>query len=262
MQPAVAHSSGVDILEEVKQERAVLKFGVGDVQARLVDDATVVAKNVDIDLARAPALACGAAKLMLDPFESVQQASRLERGFDLEDLVQEMRLLTNADRLRVGDPRGAHHRDGRSGQSISCGLEVPGAVAEIAAKGEPHPGHAWRMASAILATRTIALTSWTRTMSAPPAILSATAVAVPSSRSPAGRSSVLPMNDLREGPINSGNPSWRNSDRRRMISRFSSRVFPKPMPGSTRMRSSVTPAARANSTLSRRLSEISPIRST
>src|ERR1700730_16573562 len=144
MQPAVAHSSGVDILEEVKQERAVLKFGVGDVQARLVDDATVVAKNVDIDLARPRPLASGAAKLTLDPFESVQQASRLERGFDLEHLVQEMRLITNANRLGVGDPRGAHHRDGRSGQSISCGLEGPGAGAGVAGKGEPHPAHAWR----------------------------------------------------------------------------------------------------------------------
>jgi hypothetical protein len=74
---------------------------MGDVKAGLVDDASVVAKDVDVDLARAPALAGGAAELALDPFQGVQQRPRLERGLDLEDLVQELGLLSNTDRLRL-----------------------------------------------------------------------------------------------------------------------------------------------------------------
>src|SRR6202011_921344 len=143
-------SSGLEVLEELEQEGAVLKFGVGDVQANFVDGAAVVGQDVDVDLSRAPTLAGGAAKLLLEVLDRVQQRARLERGLDLEHLVQEARLAW------AGGP-------------------------------------ACRMASAIRATRTIALTSWTRTISAPPAMLSATAAAVPSRRSPAGRADALPM---------------------------------------------------------------------
>src|SRR5205823_11622499 len=258
---AAARSSGVDVLEEVEQEGAVLKFRVGDVQTRLVGEATVVAKDVAVDLARSPALAVGPAELALDPLDGVQQGSRLERGLDLEHLVQKLRLVTNADRLGLGHPRATHHGDAHHRQCLARRLEISGAVAEVAAEGQPHAGHVCTMASAIRATRTIDLTSCTRTMSAPPAMLSAIAAAVPSSRSPTGRASVLPMNDLRDGPISRGKPSRRRSGRRLMISRFSSRVFPNPMPGSTMMRSSGIPAARPNSALSRRAVAISPIRS-
>ena len=70
------------------------------------------------------------------------------------------------------------------------------------------------MASVMRATRTMARTSCTRTRSAPPAIESATAAAVPSSRSSTVVFSVLPIKDLREGPIRMGRPSTRNSDNR------------------------------------------------
>jgi hypothetical protein len=95
----MARSSGSDVIQKFEQEGAVLKFGVGDVQARLVDRATVVPKNVDVDLARPPPLMRGPAELPLDPFEGVQQWSWLERGLDFEDLVQKKWLVTNADRL-------------------------------------------------------------------------------------------------------------------------------------------------------------------
>ena len=54
--------------------------------------------------------------------------------------------------------------------------------------------------------------------SAPPAIASAQAASVPSSRSSGGRSSVLPMKDLREGPTTIGRPSDLSSASRLRIS--------------------------------------------
>ena len=62
-----------------------------------------------------PALARGAAELVLDLFEGVQQGSRLERCLHFEDLVQELRLVTNTDRLRLVHPRRSNHQDARLG---------------------------------------------------------------------------------------------------------------------------------------------------
>src|SRR6202011_1191210 len=95
-------SSGLEVLEELEQEGAVLKFGVGDVQANFVDGAAVVGQDVDVDLSRAPTLVGGAAKLLLEVLDRIQQRPRLERGLDLEHLVQEAGLITDANRLRLG----------------------------------------------------------------------------------------------------------------------------------------------------------------
>src|SRR6202022_292312 len=123
-------SSGLQVLEELEQEGAVLKFGVGDVQADFVDGAAVVGQDVDVDLPRAPTLAGGAAKLLLEVFYRIQQRARLERGLDLEHLVQEAGLVTDANRIRLGHARALHHRNPRLGQRGARRRQVSGAVAE------------------------------------------------------------------------------------------------------------------------------------
>src|SRR5256714_8147073 len=148
-----------------------------DVQPRLIDGATLVAKDVDIDLSRTPTHTGGPAELLLDGLDGLEEGSRLERGLHLEHLVQEGWLVSNANRLGLGDAGGAHQRDASDRHGLDRGAQVAGTVTEIAPQREPHSRHACRMASAIRATRTIGLTSWTRTMSAPPATLSATAAA-------------------------------------------------------------------------------------
>ena len=57
---------------------------MGDVQARLVDDATVIAKDVNVYFTWAPTLPPGAAEPTLDALERVEQRSRFERGIDFE----------------------------------------------------------------------------------------------------------------------------------------------------------------------------------
>src|SRR6202022_3376336 len=109
-------SSGLQVLEELEQEGAVLKFGVGDVQAGFVDGAAVVGQDVDVDLSRAPTLAGGAAKLLLEVLDRIQQRARLERGLDLENLVQEVGLVTDANRLRFGHAGGLDHGNPGLGQ--------------------------------------------------------------------------------------------------------------------------------------------------
>ena len=104
------------------------------------------------------------------------------------------------------------------------------------------------------APATVAATSWTRTMRAPrwTARTAATTLAASSracsvgdrpagafAASPARRASV----DLRDQPTRSGTPSASNASWRASSSRFWSGVLPKPMPGSTTMRSRSMPAA-------------------
>jgi hypothetical protein len=106
---------------------------MGNVQARLIDDATVIAKDVDVDFTWAPAFARGAAELALDPLEDVQQGPRFERGLHFEDLVQKLRLVTNADWLRLVHPRGADKGNARVRQCGPSCPEVSVTVTEVAA---------------------------------------------------------------------------------------------------------------------------------
>ena len=69
---------------------------------------------------------------------------------------------------------------------------------------------------------------------------------MPPIRSPASEPSILPMKLLREVPTTSGRPSSRSSPSRRSSSRLCSSVLPKPIPGSSQIRSSPTPAAIAD----------------
>src|SRR2546428_3932851 len=104
------------------------------------------------------------------------------------------------------------------------------------------------MASIARATRTMTPTSCPRITSAPFMMPTATAAAVPSTRSCTGSPPRMwPIVPLREGPITTGSPRTRNSRSRRMISRFCWMVFPNPKPGSTKMRSRDSPVATADS---------------
>src|ERR1700716_3497958 len=102
-----------------------------DMQARLVDGATVVAKDVDIDLSRAPTLTGGPAKLLLEALNRVQQRARLQHRLRLEHLVQEWWLVLYADRRRLVDAGGAYQRDTRPWQCLARGPQVSGAIAHI-----------------------------------------------------------------------------------------------------------------------------------
>ena len=67
------------------------------------------------------------------------------------------------------------------------------------------------IASVIRAARTLACTSWTRTMSTPAAMPSAVVASVASSRSSAGRSRTRPSVDFRLVPSRIGRPSMRSA---------------------------------------------------
>ena len=85
--------------------------------------------------------------------------------------------------------------------------------------------------------------------------LTATVAPVPTTRSPGGgaspplsRASMRPINALRDVPTIIAHPSVSSSRRRLSSSRLWSSVLPKPIPGSTQMRSLGIPAATAFST--------------
>ena len=71
---------------------------------------------------------------------------------------------------------------------------------------------------------------------------------VPSTRWSTGRSSASPIMDLRDVPRRTGNPRFWKSSRWFIASRFISNVFPKPIPGSSMIFSSLMPACLARLT--------------
>src|SRR5712691_1612382 len=103
------------------------------------------------------------------------------------------------------------------------------------------------IASAIFNAWTCAATSWTRMMETPASMPMMFAAIVAGSRSPGPLGTSLPMKDLRETPRRMGNPNPTISSSRARIARFCSNVLPKPMPGSSTMRSLRMPAAAARS---------------
>ncbi len=115
-------------------------------------------------------------------------------------------------------------------------------------------GHPRTMASATRRVRAMCATSCTRTMSAPDAMARATVAAVASTRSSGGApSSSSPRNRFRLVPTSSGSPPSAafSSASRWSSSRFSAVPLPKPMPGSTMIRSRATPRSMAASTADR-----------
>src|SRR5919108_1576909 len=197
-----------------------------DLEARFIDDAILIGQDVDVDLARAPARSRAAPEAALDRLQHIEEGIRVEVGLHLEHLVEEAGLVDDPDRVGLLDRRGAQDPDAAALERLPGPAQVPSPITQVAAQCQPCPAHGepvWAgrtMASAMRATRTMARTSWTRTRSTPAAIANATAAAVPSSLSSTGRSRVLPMKDLRDGPTRRGRPRLTSSPIRRTNSRF------------------------------------------
>ena len=83
-----------------------------------------------------------------------------------------------------------------------------------------------------------AATSWTRKTRAPRSSAITHVATVPCTRPVTSRPVSVPMNDLREVPITSGRPRSVSSSSRASSSRLCSSVLPKPIPGSSWIRSS------------------------
>jgi subtilisin family serine protease len=113
---------------------------VRNAQARLLDDLLPVEEQVEVDRARAVALAhTHAAELALHPEQAVEQLPRRELGADLRGGVDEVRLLEEPDRLRFAQLRNGYDLDVRVGsEQVERPADVPLTVAEI--RADTHVG--------------------------------------------------------------------------------------------------------------------------
>src|SRR5438105_883379 len=216
-------------------------------------------KDVDIYGTRSPSPRRLAPAFALDFFREQQQLMRPAVPLGLDHLVETARLVRDAPGLGFDDPALADDADSLLAQPSSRRAQIAGPRTEVGAEAEVDPRH--RMRSATRTARTICRTAWTRTMSAPRRTAPTTVAVVPARRSATGRSSSVPMKDLRDVPIRIGWPISVSSENRRMTSQFWSAVLPKPMPGSTITFSFGTPAAIARAAAATRKRLISSIRS-
>src|SRR6185437_3717023 len=128
------------------------------------------------------------------------------------------------------------------------GLMVHDAVAGMDddAGDEDQIGHA--LSSIARATRsacTVSATSWVRMIRAPPLTAIRCAAIEPPIRCCGSDGPTELMKRLRDAPTSSGNPKRRSSSRRASAVMLCSWVLPKPMPGSSTMRSAEMPALAA-----------------
>src|SRR5580693_507278 len=101
------------------------------------------------------------------------------------------------------------------------------------------------MAAATASACTVGATSWTRMMAAPFSTARRCAASEPPSRSAGSDGTIEWMKRLREAPTRSGRLKPRQASSRAMQARLCSGVLPKPMPGSSAMRSRSMPASQA-----------------
>src|ERR1700722_4445185 len=101
------------------------------------------------------------------------------------------------------------------------------------------------MAAATASACAVGATSWTRTMAAPFSTARRCAASEPPSRSMGSDGTMESMKRLREAPTRSGRPKPRQASSRAIQIRLCSGVLPKPMPGSSTIRSSAMPARAA-----------------
>src|SRR5579864_2495842 len=101
------------------------------------------------------------------------------------------------------------------------------------------------IAAATASACTVGATSWTRTMAAPFSTANRCAATEPPSRSVGADGATEWMKRLREAPTRSGMPKPENSRKRAMTVMLCCGVLPKPMPGSSTMRSWWMPASQA-----------------
>src|SRR3954462_8165691 len=111
----------------------------------------------------------------------------------------------------------------------------------------------WPNVAAVTASASaVAATSWTRNTRAPRSNAITLVATVAYTRSVTSRPVIRPRKLLRLVPMTSGRPSAVSSSRRRSSSRLCSSVLPKPIPGSSWIRSSGTPWPTANRSRSSR----------
>src|SRR3989440_2485326 len=241
------------------------KRSLGDARMRydqvaLIDAVAAEKQDVDVDHTRSPSSGRPAAAIAFHVLGEPQQLTRGAGPFGLDDLIEKPRLVRHAPGLGFDDSASTADSYSSFTQSPPRRAEVAASRPQVGPETQVDPGH-HRIRSATRTARTISFTSWTRTMSAPRSTAATTVAVVPSSRSVTGKSSTLPMNDLRDVPTRIGCPSSFSSENRRMTSQFWSAVLPNPTPGSMITFSLGTPAAIARAAATTRNRLISSIRS-
>src|SRR5262249_31634057 len=162
---------------------------------------------------------------------------------DLELRRQEVEAVHHrqADQHRHG-PGAADQVDAR----VDADREQDDVDAILPAEAEDQILHAVVTAVATASTSRIAPTSCTRSRRAPRATASATAAAVPYSRSPTpAPPSSAPRNPLPDTPTSTASPRAGSTSRWASSARLCATVLPKPMPGSITIAPRATPASRA-----------------
>lgn len=179
-----------DFGEWGEDEGAFRDAWVRDGEIWPVNGFVAVEQNVEVDGPRTPPTARATAEVVFDRLQRMQEIQRCEFGLGDDDRVQELGLI-GGDGRRLPDTGAPCHGDVVRDEAVNSVPKVRGAVAEIRTEGDDYDGHRdtsdscqfpRTTASATRVTRTISDTSWTRMMSAPPAMASATAADVPSMR--------------------------------------------------------------------------------
>src|SRR4051812_41821564 len=112
-----------------------------DRQAWPVDDGVAVEQDVDVDLARAPALTLLATELALDLLYGKQESDWRQRGDDLDDRVVEGWLIDHADGRRLEESGAPHDMDIRASIKLTDRIEDRvSCVADVRAQAEVYPG--------------------------------------------------------------------------------------------------------------------------
>lgn len=175
---------------------------MGNYQVVLLYPLIAKQQDVHVDDAGTPAPGHRAPAFRFDLLGCNQQVSRRAWPVHLNYLVQESRLVGDTPWRRVNDAALTQNPRAFLTQALTRRAEVAGTPAKIRSQAQVRNGQ--RIWSATRTTRVICRTSWTRTTSAPRRIAAVVVAAVPSIRSLTGRSSSLPMNDLREVPMRIG----------------------------------------------------------
>src|SRR4029077_19062122 len=176
-------------------------------------------------------------------------AARAERvGRGLHHLVVGDRVLEHVALRGLGQIHIEHEIELESLSDL--GLVLHHAV--IGVQRQPadkdRVAHRARLIAAATASAcTVGATSWTRMMAAPFSTASRCAASEPPSRSAGSDGTTEWMKRLREAPTRSGRPNSRQASSLAMQVRLCSGVLPKPMPGSSTMRSRAMPARAAMS---------------
>lgn len=83
---------GRQVRKGFQNEEAAGESGMGDLQPVRGNDPVVIEKNVEIDGPGRPIALPRAPEVAFYRFEEIEEAFRLEIGFDFEDAVEEIRL--------------------------------------------------------------------------------------------------------------------------------------------------------------------------